>query len=133
MKFVENRSQRNIVDTPPVSLPAALVLTHAGLLLNSNSQTSRLVHCTAAARRAVAARSEGLAEAQEARAELLRISARLNATSSPGATAAMSPLENHRAGPAVHASTPYKPATQVLAAGSPAVETTAVGTLASVL
>ena len=40
-----------------------------------------------AAHRAVAAHSEGLIEAQEVRAELLRISARLNATRSPSMTA----------------------------------------------
>jgi hypothetical protein len=45
------------------------------------------IGCVAAAHRAVEARSEGLAEAQQVRAELLRISARLNATSSPSMTA----------------------------------------------
>ena len=42
-----------------------------------------------AAQRAVAARSEGLVEAQQLRAELLRISARLNATSSPSMAASV--------------------------------------------
>ena len=47
-------------------------------------------HCTghvAAAHRAVTLRSEGLAEVQQVRAELLQISARLSATSRPSTTA----------------------------------------------